>query len=113
MVINAEIMAIKIEDRDLNEMDIQEIRAKTPVRELSPTPLDRHRSKSRDPSPFRMPALRISSGSVTPGGTKVSDPHAYFSRPDSRESMYGGRGLENDPSTDETRRPRSPRYIHR
>ena len=72
-----------------------QVRSNTPCRELSPTPLDRHRSKSRDPSPFRMPALKLSSGTSSPtpaGGAETPDPHAYFSTPASSQSIYGGRG---------------------
>merc|ERR1712012_1063655 len=64
---------------------------------------DRHRSKSREPSPlaFTMPPMRLSSGTTTPGGSStVGDPHAYFSRPGSSQSMYGGRG----PTTDRERK---------
>merc|ERR1712172_139282 len=59
-----------------------------------PTPLDRHRSRSREPSPstFTMPPMRLSSGTTTPGGSTVGDPHAYFSRPGSSQSLHGGRG---------------------
>ena len=30
-------------------------------------------------------------GAVTPGGSSVSDPHAYFSRSGSSQSLYGGK----------------------
>merc|ERR1711976_395414 len=76
----------------MSALDIEHVRASTPVRQLSPTPLARHRSKSREPSPFKMPPLRISGGTTTPGGSVVGDPHAYFSRPNSSQSIYGGRG---------------------
>ena len=92
MVINKDIMTLKFEDKDFEDLDINDVRASTPVRQLSPTPLDRHRSRSREPSEFRMPAMKLCSGTTTPGGSIAPDPHAYFSRPDSSQSMYGGRG---------------------
>lgn len=87
--INKEIMAVKIEERDLASLDLQQVRCNTPLRELSPTPLDRHRS--REPSPFRMPAIKLSAGTAAPGNPVTADPHAYFSRPGSSQSVHGGR----------------------
>ena len=59
---------------------------------MSPTPLERHRS--REPSPFLMPRLKLGSGTITPGGSKPADPHTYFSRSSSSQSLhqagYGG-----------------------
>merc|ERR1712060_701141 len=79
---------------DYADLDLEQVRASTPLREMEPTPLDRHRSKSREPSPltFTMPPMRLSSGTTTPGGSNVGDPHAYFSRPGSSQSLHGGRG---------------------
>ena len=57
---------------------------------MSSLSTDKHRS--REPSPFRMPPLKLSSGTSTPGATSNQDPHAYFSRPESSQSIYGGRG---------------------
>merc|ERR1712106_527722 len=91
LVINKDIVALKFEDKDFEDLDINQVRASTPVRQLSPTPLDRHRSRSREPSEFRMPAMKLSSGTTTPGGSIPADPHAYFSRPGSSQSMYGGK----------------------
>ena len=58
--------------------------------------------------------MRLSSGTTTPGGMKenessnvfsggstVGDPHAYFSRPGSSQSLHGGRG---GPTTDRERK---------
>jgi len=91
--INKDIMTIRFEDKDFADLDIEQVRASTPLREREPTPLDRHRSMSREPSPstFKMPPMRLSCGTTTPGGSS-SDPHAYFSRPGSSQSVYGGRG---------------------
>jgi len=124
--INKSIMTIRFEDKDFADLDIEKVRASTPLREREMTPLDRHRSMSREPSPchFTMPPLRISMGNVTPGGTSNTDPHAYFSRPGSSQSLYGGRvgqdkGLEEfrskmeaaqmeDDSPPQGRRPGQP-----
>ena len=57
LVINKDIVALKFEDKDFEDLDINQVRASTPVRQLSPTPLDRHRSRSREPSEFRMPGI--------------------------------------------------------
>merc|ERR1711936_687714 len=97
-----DIMTIRFEDKDYADLDLEQVRASTPLREMEPTPLDRHRSKSREPSPltFTMPPMRLSSGTTTPGGSNVGDPHAYFSRPGSSQSLHGGRG----PTTDRERK---------
>eukprot|EP00092_Neocalanus_flemingeri_P023379 GFUD01025348.1.p1 GENE.GFUD01025348.1~~GFUD01025348.1.p1 ORF type:complete len:1584 (+),score=477.54 GFUD01025348.1:160-4911(+) len=92
LVINKDIMTLKFEDKDFEDLDINQVRASTPVRQLSPTPLERHRSRSREPSEFRIPTMKLSTGTITPGGSIPPDPHAYFSRPNSSQSMYGGRG---------------------
>merc|ERR1712029_1165501 len=57
---------------------------------MSPTPLDRHRS--REPSPFVMPKLKLGSGTITPGGSKPPDPHTFFSRSSSSQSLQQGGG---------------------
>merc|ERR1712038_1448357 len=100
--VNKDIMTIRFEDKDYADLDLEQVRASTPLREMEPTPLDRHRSKSREPSPltFTMPPMRLSSGTTTPGGSNVGDPHAYFSRPGSSQSLHGGRG----PTTDRERK---------
>merc|ERR1712142_1043351 len=90
MSINKDIMTLRFEDRDFEDLDIEKVRASTPLRQMSPTPLDRHRS--REPSPFIMPKLRLGSGTITPGGSKPPDPHTYLSRPGSSQSLYGGGG---------------------
>merc|ERR1712226_350962 len=101
--VNKDIMTIRFEDKDYADLDLKQVRASTPLREMEPTPLDRHRSKSREPSPltFTMPPMRLSSGTTTPGGSNVGDPHAYFSRPGSSQSLHGGRGA---PTTDRERK---------
>ena len=92
VVINRDIMAIRFEDQDFAKMDVEEVRASTPLRKRSPTPLDRLRS--REPSPFCMPKLRLGSGTITPGGVKPADPHTFFSRSSSSQSLHqGGGGL--------------------
>ena len=48
--INKDIMSLRFEDKDFEDLDINQVRASTPFRQLSPTPLDSHRS--REPSPF-------------------------------------------------------------
>ena len=88
--INNNIMKLSFDQKDFSSLDLHHVRSNTPCKELSPTPLDKHRS--REPSPFRMPPLKLSSGTATPGGGQVQDPHAYFSRPESSQSIYGGRG---------------------
>merc|ERR1712173_495478 len=101
--VNKDIMTIRFEDKDYADLDLEQVRASTPLREMEPTPLDRHRSKSREPSPltFTMPPMRLSSGTTTtPGGSNVGDPHAYFPRPGSSQSLHGGRG----PTTDRERK---------
>merc|ERR1711915_958339 len=92
--INKDIMTINIENKDLEQLDLNYVRCTTPLRELSPTPLERH--KSREPSPFRMPSMKLSTGTTTPGGSQGADPHAYFSRPGSSQSLYGGRGGDKE-----------------
>jgi len=92
--INKDIMTLRFENKDFEELDLNHVRCNTPHRELSPTPLEKH--KSREPSPFRMPPMKIGSGTTTPGGSLPPDPHAYFSRPGSSQSMYGGRGGEKE-----------------
>merc|ERR1712001_772400 len=101
--VNEDIMTIRFEDKDYADLDLEQVRASTPLREMEPTPLDRHRSKSREPSPltFTMPPMRLSSGTTTPGVSNVGDPHAYFSRPGSSQSLHGGRGA---PTTDRERK---------
>merc|ERR1711963_903914 len=80
----------------LSDVRTRQLMCYSTSRELSPTPLDRHRS--RDPSPFRMPPLKLSSGTATPRDSSQSqDPHAYFSRPESSQSIYGGRGGAGKP----------------
>ena len=91
LVINKDIVSLKFEDKDFEDLDINQIRASTTVRQLSPTPLDRHRSTSREPSEFRMPAMKLSTGTTTPGGSTPPDPLAYFYRPGSSQSMYAGK----------------------
>ena len=91
LVINKDIVALKFEDKDFEDLDIDQVRASTPVRQLSPTPLDRHRSRSREPSEFRMPAMKLCTGTTTPGRSIPPDPNAYFSRPGSSQSMYAGK----------------------
>jgi hypothetical protein len=66
------------------------------------------RSKSREPSPFTMPPMRLSCGTTTPGGGSVADPHAYFSRPGSSQSLHGGRGGATDKKEQEFRWATSP-----
>merc|ERR1712215_7362 len=90
MGINKDIMTLRFEDKDFEDLDIEKVRASTPLRQMSPTPLDRHRS--REPSPFVMPKLRLGSGTITPGGSKPSDPHTYLSRAGSSQSLLGGMG---------------------
>merc|ERR1719431_2241682 len=92
--INKDIMNIQFENKDFQEVDLNYVRCTTPIRQLSPTPLEKH--KSREPSPFRMPAMKISTGTTTPSDTIPTDPHAYFSRPGSSQSMYGGRGAATE-----------------
>ena len=38
-----------------------------------------------------MPTMKLCSGTTTPGGSILPDPHAYFSRPGSSQSVYGGK----------------------
>merc|ERR1711915_903246 len=92
--INKDIMTINIENKDLEQLDLNYVRCTTPLRELSPTPLEKH--KSREPSLFRMPSMKLSTGTTTPGGSQGADPHAYFSRPGSSQSLYGGRGGDKE-----------------
>jgi len=92
--INKDIMTLQFESKDFQEVDLNHVRCTTPLRQLSPTPLEKHRS--REPSPFKMPAMKISTGTTTPSGTIPTDPHAYFSRPGSSQSMYGGRGGDSE-----------------
>ena len=80
----------RFEDKDFQQMDVEQIRASTPLRKRSPTPLDRLRS--REPSPFVMPKLRLGSGTITPSGSKPADPHTYFSRSSSSQSLHQGVG---------------------
>ena len=83
-------LVTRFEDKDFQEMDIEQVRASTPLRKMSPTPLDRHRS--REPSPFVMPKLKLGSGTITPGGSKPPDPHTFFSRSSSSQSLHQGGG---------------------
>ena len=91
--ITQNIMKLSFDQQDFASLDLQQVRSNTPLRELSPTPLDRVRS--REPSPFKMPPLKLTPGSTTPAGSQP-DPHAYFSRPDSSQSIYGARGAKLD-----------------
>ena len=59
LVINKDIVALKFEDTDFEDLDTNQVRASTPVRLHRPTPLDRHRSRSKEPSEFRMPAMNV------------------------------------------------------
>merc|ERR1719412_2233322 len=43
-----------------------------------------------EPSPFVMPRLKLGSGTITPGGSKPTDPHTYFSRSSSSQSLHQG-----------------------
>ena len=63
------------------------MRASTPLRRLSPTPLDRHRSRDSLAAPSPAVKLRLGSGSVTPGGAPPPDPHTFLSRPASTTSL--------------------------
>ena len=45
--------------------------------------------------------LFLQSSNVFSGGSTVGDPHAYFSRPGSSQSLHGGRG---GPTTDRERK---------
>ena len=38
--INKDIMTLRFEDKDFEDLDINQVRASTPLRQLSPTPLD-------------------------------------------------------------------------
>merc|ERR1712098_45231 len=94
--INNTIMKLSFDQNDFSQLNLHHVRSNTPCKELSPTPLYKHRS--REPSPFRMPPLKLSSGTNTPGKNVGSqDPHAYFSRPNSSQSIYGGRGGTGKP----------------
>merc|ERR1712123_125005 len=44
------IMTLEFEKKDFEEIDMNYVRCTTPIRQLSPTPLEKHRS--REPSPF-------------------------------------------------------------
>ena len=72
------------------------VRGRTPVRQLSPTPLTRHRSRSREPSQCRLGGAPLSevcqSQGRSEGRSETPDQTAYFSRPGSSLSLYGGRG---------------------
>ena len=82
--INKDIMTLRFEEKDFVDLDINQDQASTPLHQLSPTPLDWHRS--REPSPFIMPKLRRGSGTISPGGSRTTDNHTYLSRPGSRQS---------------------------
>ena len=41
--INQNIMKLTFDKKDFNTLDLKEVRSNTPLRELSPTPLDKHR----------------------------------------------------------------------
>ena len=91
-VIDKEIVACKFEEKELRDMDLAEVRGRTPARQLSPTPLDRHRSQSRERSvsrDYKLPGAKLSQ---VVSGRQTPDPCAYFSRPSSSLSVYGGRG---------------------
>merc|ERR1711936_1221389 len=90
VTVNKEIMTFRFEGKDFDDLDLNKVRANTPLRQLSPTPLDRHRS--REPSPFVMPKLKLGSGTITPGGSKPSDPHTFFTRSSSSQSLHQGGG---------------------
>merc|ERR1712045_789415 len=62
--INQNIMKLTFDKKDFSSLDLKKVRSNTPLRELSPAPLDKHRS--RDPSPFKMPPLKLTPGSTTP-----------------------------------------------
>ena len=62
------------------------------MRQLSPTPLSRHRSRSREPSQCRLGGAPLSEVVLGLSQEIPPDPTAYFSRPGSSLSLYGGRG---------------------
>ena len=62
-VIDKDIVACKFEEKELRDMDLSEVRGRTPVRQMSPTPLERHRSQSRERSQsrdYRLPGAKLS-----------------------------------------------------
>jgi len=63
--VNKEIMTLMFEDKDFSDLDLEHVRASTPVRKI-PTPLQIHRAKSREPSPFQMQSIKIPSGRSSP-----------------------------------------------
>ena len=74
------------------------VRGRTPVRQLSPTPLSRHRSRSREASVSQCGLVGGSLAEVCVGRSNTPDPTAYFSRSGSSLSLYGGRGSsQTDP----------------
>ena len=99
-VIDKEIVACKFEEKELRDMDLTEVRGRTPARQLSPTPLDRHRSQSRERSlsrDYKLPGAKLSQ---VVSGRQTPDPCAYFSRPSSSLSVYGGRGGRGEDEVD-------------
>merc|ERR1712110_901371 len=99
-VIDKEIVACKFEEKELRDMDLAEVRGRTPARQLSPTPLDRHRSQSRERSvsrDYKLPGAKLSQ---VVSGRQTPDPCAYFSRPSSSLSVYGGRGGRGEDEVD-------------
>ena len=43
LVVDKEIVECKYEEKELNDLDLVVVRCQTPIRQLSPTPLERHR----------------------------------------------------------------------
>ena len=99
-VIDKDIVACKFEEKELRDMDLSEVRGRTPVRQMSPTPLERHRSQSRERSQsrdYKLPGAKLSQ---VVSGRQTPDPCAYFSRPGSSLSVYGGRGGRGEDEMD-------------
>ena len=68
-LIDKDIVACKFEEKELRDMDLSEVRGRTPVRQMSPTPLERHRSQSRERSQsrdYKLPGAKLSQVSVGP-----------------------------------------------
>jgi len=64
--VNTGIVSLKYNQNDISMLDIEHVRSTTPIGKRNCTPLNILKNRSREPSPFQMPPLRISSGRSTP-----------------------------------------------
>jgi len=73
--INSNIMCLNFCENDLSLLDLEEVRSFTPLGKREPTPLQKIKHRSREPSPFKLQPLKIPSGRSTPDEFSVLSHH--------------------------------------